>query len=91
MMSPFCFLLLIYFFFNQVIQPLFMVADPVGKMPFNDMPLVIVPVHSENNAIAAIVRHIYMKKCIVISRDPAEVEFAKPVGSFYKTGKVNVF
>jgi hypothetical protein len=78
-------------FFDQVIQAVFIVRDPVRKMGFNDLPVGIGFLHMEHNAIATVVGYIHMKKVVGITGKPPEIEFAQAVKCFDELGEMYVF
>jgi hypothetical protein len=80
-----------YFFFDQFVQAVFIVGDPVGKLLFNDPPMVsFLLLHFEHDAVAAVVRHVNMEKVIGRAGQQPEIEFTKAIGGFNELGEVNV-
>lgn len=79
------------FFFDEIVQFLFVVEDPLWQVLFSDSPvMVIMSLHPEDNAVAAVVWNIHMKEGVIVSRKKSEIKFSEPVASFDKLGEMDV-
>ena len=73
------------------VQQFFIGTDPGGKSIFHNAPVVVFTLHFKNDAVATVVRHVYVKQAVGGARKHAKVEFAESVRYFYQLGEVNIF
>lgn len=79
------------FFFDEIVESFFVIGDPAGQLSFHDFPVIVFWfLHPENDAVAAVIRHIHMKQAIGIAGKQSEIEFAQAVGRLNQLCKMYI-
>ena len=80
-----------HFFFNQFVEPVLIVGDPVGKLLVNNLPVIpFLFLHFKHDPVAPVVGNVNMEQAIGIAREEPEIEFAKAVRGLNQLGEVDI-
>ena len=80
-----------YFFFDEFVEPVLIVRDPVGQLLINNFPVIsFLLLHFKHDPVPPVVGNVNVEHAVCVTREEPEIKFSEAVGGLNQLGEVDI-